>query len=206
MGKVLQKNSKSNRQVERTKSWIFEAVMHLMNEKPYDKITVSDITEKAGIARTTFYRNYTDKDEIIFEYLNKTHYMDILIEKQDNKDIRQNTIILLLDYKYINEHRKDLKKILTTADIENQVLQKIQILTVALCKLYKEKLPKEEYLICRDKINYQITGTLKVIFDWLVNDTARPLEDVVIMLNVMNNPKTVKYPNFPSIFIRLKDK
>jgi AcrR family transcriptional regulator len=56
--KVLQKSGSNNRQVRRTRSWISEALMLLMDEKPYDKITVSDITEKAGIARQTFYRNY----------------------------------------------------------------------------------------------------------------------------------------------------
>jgi hypothetical protein len=34
--------------------------MLLMDEKPYSKITVSDITEKAGIARQTFYRIFRD--------------------------------------------------------------------------------------------------------------------------------------------------
>ena len=36
-----------------------------MNEKSFDDITISELTEKAGLARRTFYRNYSSKEEII---------------------------------------------------------------------------------------------------------------------------------------------
>lgn len=50
-----------------TKSLIFRAFILLLNEKPFDKITVRDIVEKANINRNTFYYYYSDIYELLEE-------------------------------------------------------------------------------------------------------------------------------------------
>jgi len=201
---MLHKKSKSNRQVQRTKSWIFEAVMLLMDEKPYDKITVSDITEKAGIARQTFYRNYNDKDDVVFEYIAKIFSTESFVIEKDKKEDK-NIIVFIIDYKYMTNYQKNLKKILSIIGIENRVISEGQKLPMLLMESYKEKLTEEEYLICRIKLGYQVTGCLRVLFDWFINDLPMPLDNIVGMLNVMNIPKTAQYRNIPSIVVRLKN-
>ena len=200
----MQKSSKHNRQVQRTKSWIFEALMLLMDEMPYSKITVSDISEKAGIARTTFYHNYDEKDDVLYEYLIKTINTELLnIEKI--RESKKNIIVLMFDYHFMIKHQKNLKKILSIADIENRIYRDLQKFPMSLIESYKGKLSSDEYLIGRYKLCYQITGCLKVIFDWFINDMPLPVENIVLMLNAMNIPKTIQYRNIPSIMVRLKD-
>ena len=198
------KSRKPNRQILRTKSWIFEAIMLLMDEKPYSKITVSDITEKAGIARQTFYYNYDDKDDVIFEYLMNTVSIELLDTEKTQKDDKQDSIILMFDYKYMNKHKKNINKILNTADIENRIFRELQKYPMSFIKQYKSKLTAKEYLICRYKLCYQITGSLRVLFDWFINDMPMPIENIVEMLNRMNIPKTVQYRNIPSIVVQIK--
>jgi len=193
---MLQKSFSHNRQVQRTKLWIFEALMLLMDEKPYDKITVSDIADKAGVARPTFYRNFDDKDEVVLEYLNNSFSTE--------KDDKLNNIILVFDDKYLVKHQKNLKKILDTVSIENRIYHDLQKYTQSLIEKYKKQLSMEEYLICRYKINYQITGSLRIFFDWFINNMPMPVENVVSMLNAMNIPKTVQYRNIPGVVVRLK--
>ena len=202
---MLKKSTKPNRQVERTKSWILEAVMLLMNEKPYSKITVSDITEKAGIARPTFYYNYKDKDDVVFEYLMKTFSAEPLDVDKNEKDKKQDIIALTFDYKYMIKDQKNLRKILSTADIENRIFRELQKYPMSLIERYKKQLSPEEYLICRYKICYQITGSLRIFFDWFVNNMPMPIAEIVKMLNVMNMPKPVLYRHIPGILIRVKD-
>ncbi len=45
------------------------ALIELLKEKPLSAITVTEITQKAGVARMTFYRNYSTKEEIFEKYL-----------------------------------------------------------------------------------------------------------------------------------------
>lgn len=51
------------------KKAITQALFALMEEKPYEQITVSDIVRKAGISRATYYRNFYRKEDIIRGYL-----------------------------------------------------------------------------------------------------------------------------------------
>ena len=201
---MIQKTNKPNRQVERTKSWIFDALMLLMDEKPYEKITVSDIADRAGIARPTFYRNFNDKDDVIYEYLMNTFSTELLNAEKGSKDDKQDTIVLEFDYKYMIKHREILKKILSTADIENRISREGQKWPMSLIDQYKSKLSKQDYLVCRYKICYQITGSLRVVFDWFVNDMPMPIESIITMLNAMNVPKIVQYRHIPGIVVRLK--
>ena len=200
----MQKSATQNRQVQRTKSWIFEALMQLMEKKPYDKITVSDIADKAGVARPTFYRNYDDKEDVVFEYLRNTFGTELMNSGKDKKEDTQNAIALVFNYKYMIKHQKNLRKILTIADIENRIFREVQKFPMSFIRQYREKLSAEEFLICRYKLCYQITGSLRIFFDWFINNMPTPIENVVSMLNAMNIPKTIQYRNIPSIVVRLK--
>lgn len=67
-----------NEKKRSTRSWIFESLMLLMDKKPYGNITVSDIAKKAGIARQTFYRNYVDKHDVLYEFFYNMIDADLL--------------------------------------------------------------------------------------------------------------------------------
>jgi AcrR family transcriptional regulator len=175
--------------------------MLLMDEKPYEKITVSDIVEKAGIARQTFYRNFNDKDGVILEYIRNT---DSLLSIEKSTDARkQYQIVLTFNYGYTIKHRKELKKILSTTGIENRVLRSLQEIPPALIKPLKESLSKEEYRICRYKLCYQITGCRRVFLDWFLDGMPLPVDNLVSMMNAMNVPQNMFYRNFPGIVVHV---
>ena len=194
-----------NRQVLRTRSWIFEAVMLLMDTKPYNKITVSDIVEKAGIARQTFYRNYADKDDVVFEYMENAFRTKVLKMENDKKKGGPETIVLSFNISYMIKYRKNLKRILSVADIENRITRRVQDFPVSLIEHYRNLLSPEDYLICRYKICYQIIGSLRIFFDWFVNDMPLSSEKIVLMLNAMNTPKVIQYRHIPSIVIKIDE-
>lgn len=53
---------KKNQSVEFIKDCFAEALIILMKEMPYSEISVKEICNKAGIARTTYYRHFDNKD------------------------------------------------------------------------------------------------------------------------------------------------
>ncbi len=55
------------------KECIVDATFHLMKKKSITKITVDDIIKRAGVGRMTYFRNFTNKMEIIFYKLNSLH-------------------------------------------------------------------------------------------------------------------------------------
>lgn len=60
---VLRKNNQEANAI--TRECIETALVKLMEKKPYDAITITDITKRAGVSRTAYYRNYASKDEIL---------------------------------------------------------------------------------------------------------------------------------------------
>jgi len=192
-----------SRQVLRTRSWILEALMLLMEKGPYGKITVSDIISKAGIARQTFYRSYTDKDEVLMDYLRSTLRTDLLKIESGRKKGEHDTIVLAFNYDYMVENRGNLKKILSVPEIENRIIREIQHFPNFLVEEYKDRLSPEDYLVCRYKISFQIIGSLTLFFDWFVNDMPMDIEKFIPMLNAMNIPKVIQYRHIPSIVMRI---
>lgn len=52
-----------------SQEWIIKALFQLMEKKEFSHISISEIAERAGVARQTFYRNFQGKDEILLNYL-----------------------------------------------------------------------------------------------------------------------------------------
>lgn len=54
-----------------TRQLIKEAFIHLMTKKPYLEITVSDVVKEAGVARASFYRNFSSVNDVLNDILDK---------------------------------------------------------------------------------------------------------------------------------------
>lgn len=56
---------KDNQRIALTKRLLQEALLRLMNEKPLEKITITELCEEAGINRTTFYRHFNIPNDVL---------------------------------------------------------------------------------------------------------------------------------------------
>ena len=68
---------------------IYEALIQLMQKKPYQEISITDITNRAGVSRMAYYRNYKDKDSILLNRLQKQLEKEadfISLKKNNAKD------------------------------------------------------------------------------------------------------------------------
>jgi len=54
-----------DQRIERSKSALRMAVLQLLQQKPYEDMTVEDIAHRAGVTRSTFYVHFEDKDELL---------------------------------------------------------------------------------------------------------------------------------------------
>jgi len=78
----------------RSKKWIATALVDLMQEKPFGKITIQEIAKKAELDRRTFYRNFESKEDILKFYIYQlsTEYTDVL---QNEKALSIPTSLLI---------------------------------------------------------------------------------------------------------------
>jgi AcrR family transcriptional regulator len=187
-----------NRQVERTKGWIRDALFGLMEEKAYNDITVQDITEKANIARPTFYYNYDDKDAVALEFIEKC--LDITIV--DGSGAKR--IVLTLHHSYVSKNVKMLQRFSEVPTIRDRV----EHLFIDEVKQSIEKLPEgrndDERAMHRYKMYYQLGGVLGVIAEWYGGGEKMPINDFADLLNSMARPNEPRYRNVPTVVVRVE--
>lgn len=61
------KPAKLDRRIVRTRQSLRTALMDLVKEKPYDGISVEEITDRANVSRATFYLHYKDKEDLLLD-------------------------------------------------------------------------------------------------------------------------------------------
>ena len=68
----------------RVRSTAAKALIELMKDKNFSEISVTDIANKAGIARQSYYRNFSCKEDLIKEYMLEIQKSTIIHLKQQN--------------------------------------------------------------------------------------------------------------------------
>src|ERR1041384_6276150 len=62
---LVASDKKTDARVRRTRDALGDALVALMQEKPFDTITVQDVLDRAKVGRSTFYSHYSDKDDLL---------------------------------------------------------------------------------------------------------------------------------------------
>jgi AcrR family transcriptional regulator len=61
----MTRQEKSDRRSRRSRRLIVDALLALMLEKRYDRITVQEIIDRADVGRTTFYAQFRNKEDVL---------------------------------------------------------------------------------------------------------------------------------------------
>jgi AcrR family transcriptional regulator len=77
-----------DRRVRRTRRALREALLALIAEKGYDRVTVQDVLDRADLGRATFYAHFRDKEDLLasgFEELRETLRAAMARYEQDER-------------------------------------------------------------------------------------------------------------------------
>lgn len=118
---------KKNIKLEKSKITLREALIQLLSERDFSKITINDICQQANVGRSTFYNHYKDKitllEDVVSFYsriANDTTYAAFVTE--DHLNLHSN---LLRDYHTIVEYHQIIQALysvhLPNADFEGDV-------------------------------------------------------------------------------------
>lgn len=164
--KVLQREV--NAQVLRSREWISTALLYLMKTKDYHKITISEITKKAGVSRQTFYRNYQDKDDILMKYLEVvfSRFMeDARAATAKETDIKRvGTIICIKATEYFRDNSDTLMTLIRQG-IDNLVLKEFIGLVSIIENHFNNK--QEGHIKCHYNGHFLAGGIYFTLIEWI---------------------------------------
>lgn len=150
---------KKNTTTEMMKQYISESLLILMSEKHYADISIGEITAKAGVNRSTYYRNFNSKEEII-----KFYFQSILksfLELIDNKETVTLNEYLYKMYAQFIQYKIELLRIYRDG-ISYLILE---TLNEIFLKNHKKYTFEKQY-----KIYYHTGGIYNIFLLWFNND------------------------------------
>lgn len=175
---------------DKTKKKIASSLMNLVEKKPIDKITITDITVNCDISRQVFYRYFLDKKDLInwiyeedcgsviytgeekFSIKSWLKYIiDILAEKKNFymhaiKDDSSKTFEKLI----LNKTRYYLKKIIkhkTKVELTKQLEFLVEMTARALVNMIILEIESE------------MPVKKEILLDWLMNGMSKEISDLV---------------------------
>jgi AcrR family transcriptional regulator len=84
-------NEKTDRRIQRTRQLMQNALVALIAEKGYEKVTIQDIIDRANVGRSTFYAHYRDKEDLLLRGVAEIAYGDE-VDEQVAKDMKRRNI------------------------------------------------------------------------------------------------------------------
>lgn len=156
------------------KESIAQSVFLLMEEKPFSDITITEIIQKAGVARASFYRNFSYKEEAIRYYLVEKMKQFKLQHKQSGIKLYHyeailNTMQFVINYKH------ELKSLFTAG--LSQIL--LEAINTYLFDVY----PVETHKAAEKYILYSYGGSLfNIIYHWVSSGLQESPEEIAQMI------------------------
>lgn len=159
-----------NKQSQRSKKWIIDALYQLMATKPYNSITIKELTEKAGVSRLTFYRNFDTKEDILKAYyrINFSQYM----KKLDETGVSSIKGALTTCFDYWKNAENHIQLILDN-HLEYFLYEPFESYLSTLLQKYHIGTNLKE-----NQIQFLIGGLYFSMLHWVSNDTNMSSEDM----------------------------
>ena len=169
MSGIRIKSRVGDRRPKRTRVALREAFLGLLGERGYTSIQVSDIVEKANVARSTFYEHYKSKDDMLLESMSGIYVaMAGIVEK----DFKLESLVALLHHFW--ENRRLARELLTvsgTLGPRNGTQHLASALEERLVAQFrvKKKRPMVPFSVAATLV---VEGTMALLRDWLLGRVA----------------------------------
>ena len=165
---------RADRRVERTRRSCMHALVSLIAEKGYERVTVQEIIDRADVGRSTFYAHYDDKESLLMEGFGSFrsflvgHQRKSLAASVGGLHIRGFGFVLPL-----LEHVREMLPFCRA--LMNSVGQSHldQVLTELVREDLKALAPRERGPIPRDVVVRYAVSALTAVIRWWVDDGAK---------------------------------
>ncbi|CEH34408.1 TetR/AcrR family transcriptional regulator [Romboutsia lituseburensis] len=172
--------------VSKTKQNLIDAFWHLYCEKRIEKITIKEITVKAGYNRSTFYEYFTDIYDVLEQIENSL--IPSLDELPPISILNKNNEIPLNMFLKLYEQNEKYYSVLLGDNGDPAFASKLKN---SIKPLLKEALVKDTKLNDLEfdfVLEYILSSMISIMSYWFKNDKILPSDKLIfIMKNIMEN-------------------
>ena len=176
---------------QRSRQWMREALMALILEQDYEKISVSAIASRARVARPTFYLHYKDKDDLLvssldrlFEALNQ-EFDKALAEDEDKP--RPHIPQMLFEQA---RHNPALFRVILSGRGGGAALRRFQEYAAEILQRFivARGFGANDPVLIQTMADYVTGAILNMIFGWLERDMPYSPEAMARIFSALTSP------------------
>jgi AcrR family transcriptional regulator len=156
-----------DKRVKRTQKLLANALVDLTLEKGYEGVTIRDITQRADVAYTTFFRHYSDKDALLRDVL-EVVLDDLVRLLQPHMPTDDPAEVGALLFQYVSDHSEVSRVLLSTrgsrALVQRMVAEGSQ-------RVLSEHLPRSGSPVPAEvAANHLVASSVALVQWWLERD------------------------------------
>ena len=168
----MKKKTSPDRQVQRTRQFLLNALVDLIVEKGYEKVTVQDIIDRANVGRTTFYSHFQGKEDLLLSGFEKLRdvFEDFRSESSFEKSLWDFSLAL---FQHAEQQRQPFKALFgkQARGVVVSLFQKA--LVDYLKERFQARFPKKKQPVPLDVfVQYLFSVFLGLLTWWLDNDIS----------------------------------
>lgn len=170
-----------SRRIRMTKALIRTALMELMDEKNFERITIKELCERADVNRTTFYLHYADQRSVLSDVKESVCAKTAAMIRETNFSDPTEFVEQFL--KYIKENDRQFRILLMNDEGDSF---RFALMDVTARELM-QYLPsagdpqKDRFLLA-----YMMAGSLSVIIEWMKTGYERSAHEMAAFLFKIN--------------------
>jgi len=161
---------RQDRRSQRTQKAFMDALIALLAEKHYNKISINDIIDRANMGRSTFYAHYQTKDDLLKSGFERA--LDMLIQHISfgvaNQDLRLDTAPF---FRHAQGHYEIYRTLVWGAGFDVLTKDGHAALTAKFQESFTRFLSgKPEPSIPPAVLSYSMAGTLLILLKWWLDN------------------------------------
>lgn len=181
----------------RGKENIQRAFLDILRHEPYASITAKEIATAAGISRTTFYRHYETREDVLFDLI------DGLLAEVEALRQRLTSLTPTDDFgrrmlvhqmlQRVADHSEELQVIMADNGAAFHLISRSQryLLDVTTCGA--EATPHDEARWEACVRHYHVAGILAVVTDWAAHGCDGPVTEVMDFILTASSASELRF-------------
>ena len=172
---------KEYRSALRSRRFIRQAFLELLQEKKLEKITVTDIVNRADVNRSTFYAHFSDVRGLIEEMQREFVEQSLsLLQDSDFLELLQTPIPFLKKWIDIANQNRELYAIIGKTAIANNHIEQLKLLlaekAMSLPQIPEEIRKQKNFEI---RVNFFVGGIINVYQQYLVGNLDATTDEII---------------------------
>lgn len=182
-----EESSKRQREIE-------QVLLDIMREKRYDEITVSEICERSGVPRKSFYRYFDGKEgamqSLLYHNITDFHSFSLLIEKKEKRTLQGEFEEFFLYWK----EKRDFLEAFDKSQLIGLLVENSTSYAMSEFVNIQKFLPEGDEREKKHVFQFTICGLMTITIDWYRSGFAESVPEIA-----KTAARIISKPLFPNL-------